>query len=331
LFCDNVNKRLGVGNNAPIGTIHALSSTPNSQIILQNSNNAYTISSSFNFVNRFQLSQNSDLPIFNIGQSDDTVTRGAIFEFFGKGFGGSNNVEGLRFLLNNPFGITGTQNIVIDSHGGGNGVIRNIELRTQNNNNQFILFTSGNACINQSTDAGFRLDVNGTTRFQGNSQITGNLLLNTTVDSGDRLRVNGTVRIDSVTNATGDIVTIDANNVLRRRTSIQLRNDINVDSNLIQDLGNISGTVNINLALGTLITATLTGTTTLTFSGLPPTTRETQFKLRFSGNQTINFPSGTLFPSGIQPTTSGVLYELSCSINSSGQLIVYNSINDIRS
>jgi hypothetical protein len=160
---------------------------------------------------------------------------------------------------------------------------------------------------------------------------TGNVQIGTNSDSGDRLRVNGRVRIDSVTNATGDIVTIDANNVLRRRTSIQLRNDINVDSNLIQNLGNISGTVNINLDLGTLITATLTGTTTLTFSGLPPTTRETQFKLRFSGNQTINFPSGTLYPSGIQPTTFGVLYELSCSINSSGQLIVYNSINDIRS
>jgi hypothetical protein len=98
----------------------------------------------------------------------------------------------------------------------------------------------------------------------------------------------------------------------------------------IQDLGNISGTVNINLALGTLITATLTGTTTLTFSGLPPSTRETAFTLRFAGIHQINLPSGTRFPNGTAPTPSGVLYELPCSINSSGQLIVYGSINDIR-
>ena len=98
----------------------------------------------------------------------------------------------------------------------------------------------------------------------------------------------------------------------------------------IQDLGSISGTVNINLALGTLITATLTGTTTLTFSGLPPTTRETAFTLRFAGIHQINLPSGTRFPSGTAPTPSGVLYELPCSINSAGQVIVYGSINDIR-
>jgi hypothetical protein len=50
----------------------------------------------------------------------------------------------------------------------------------------------------------------------------GNLLLGTSTNSGDRLRVDGTVRLDSVTNATGDVVTIDANNVLRRRTTLQL-------------------------------------------------------------------------------------------------------------
>lgn len=50
----------------------------------------------------------------------------------------------------------------------------------------------------------------------------GNLLLGTSTNSGDRLRVDGTVRLDTVTNATGDVVTIDANNVLRRRTTLEL-------------------------------------------------------------------------------------------------------------
>ena len=50
----------------------------------------------------------------------------------------------------------------------------------------------------------------------------GNLLLGTSVNSGDRLRVDGTVRLDTVTSATGDVVTIDANNVLRRQTVAQI-------------------------------------------------------------------------------------------------------------
>ena len=50
----------------------------------------------------------------------------------------------------------------------------------------------------------------------------GNLLLGTSTNSGDRLRVDGTVRLDTVTSATGDVVTIDANNVLRRQTVAQI-------------------------------------------------------------------------------------------------------------
>jgi hypothetical protein len=98
----------------------------------------------------------------------------------------------------------------------------------------------------------------------------------------------------------------------------------------IQALGSISGTVDIDLTLGTLITATLTGTTTLTFSGLPPSTRETAFTLRFAGIEQINLPAGTKYPSGSVPTPEGALYELPCSINSAGNLIVYGVINDIK-
>jgi hypothetical protein len=65
----------------------------------------------------------------------------------------------------------------------------------------------------------------------------GNLLLNTTADSGDRLRVNGTVRLDSVTNATGDIVTIDANNVLRKRTPAQVLTDIGAEPAFTKNTG----------------------------------------------------------------------------------------------
>jgi hypothetical protein len=56
--------------------------------------------------------------------------------------------------------------------------------------------------------------------------FNGNVMIGTTTDSGNRLRVDGTVRFDSVTNATGDFVTIDANNVLRKRTATETRTDI---------------------------------------------------------------------------------------------------------
>lgn len=69
--------------------------------------------------------------------------------------------------------------------------------------------------------------MSGATRRMLIKSSTGNVLVNTTDDSGNTLRVNGTVRVDSVTNATGDIVTIDANSVLRRRTASQILTDIN--------------------------------------------------------------------------------------------------------
>jgi hypothetical protein len=99
---------------------------------------------------------------------------------------------------------------------------------------------------------------------------------------------------------------------------------------IILALGSISGTVDINLALGTLITATLTGATTLTFSGLPPSTRETAFTLRFAGIHAITLPAGTKYPAGSVPVPEGALYEIPCTINNAGELIVYGVINDIK-
>lgn len=55
---------------------------------------------------------------------------------------------------------------------------------------------------------------------------SGNVLIGTTVDSGNKLRVSGSVRLDSVSNGVGDIVRIDANGVLTRRTVAQTLTDI---------------------------------------------------------------------------------------------------------
>jgi hypothetical protein len=98
---------------------------------------------------------------------------------------------------------------------------------------------------------------------------------------------------------------------------------------ITQALGSITGTVNIDLMLGTLVTATLTDAVTFTFSGLPSTGRETAFTLRLSGIEQITFPVGTKFANGEVPTPEGALYEIPCSIDSTGALIVYGVINDI--
>jgi hypothetical protein len=98
---------------------------------------------------------------------------------------------------------------------------------------------------------------------------------------------------------------------------------------ITQALGSITGTVDIDLVLGTLVTATLTDAVTFTFSGLPSTGRETAFTLRLSGLEQITFPVGTKFANGEVPTPEGALYEIPCSIDSTGALIVYGVINDI--
>jgi hypothetical protein len=99
---------------------------------------------------------------------------------------------------------------------------------------------------------------------------------------------------------------------------------------IIQDLGSIDGTVDIDLLDGTLVIADLTDAVVFTFSGLPDNDKETAFTLRLSGLEQITFPVGTKFANGDVPTPEGSLYEIPCSIDSTGALIVYGVINDIK-
>jgi hypothetical protein len=157
----------------------------------------------------------------------------------------------------------------------------------------------------------------GSNTFIGNQTING---LHT---------VSGSTTLQTINNGIGDILTVSGSGLITKRTVSEIYSDIGVGTSVIQSLGSISGTVNINLSVGTLITATLTGSTTLSFIGLPSSNRELGFTLRFSGIQEIIFPTGTKFANGVPPTPSGDLYEIPCSIDSSGNVIVYGSINNI--
>lgn len=119
----------------------------------------------------------------------------------------------------------------------------------------------------------------------------------------------------------------DAEDVVLSATTLILQYQ---NTALIQNLGNISGNVSINLLNGTLIKATLTDAVSLSFTGLPTSDKETAFTLRFSGIFQITFPVGTKFANDIAPTLEAPLYELPCSIDSAGNVIVYGSINKIQ-
>lgn len=97
----------------------------------------------------------------------------------------------------------------------------------------------------------------------------------------------------------------------------------------IYALGSVSGSVSIDVSLGSVFTATLTGTTTLTFTGQPSSGFDKAFVLQFANDQTINLPSNTKYAEATPPDVTSASYQIICSIDSAGQLTVYGILNDI--
>jgi hypothetical protein len=152
------------------------------------------------------------------------------------------------------------------------------------------------------------------------------------IEAVEELQASVTILQNSVTDVT-DVV------LVRKSVLDDIIDEAEVVANLIlasqntaiiQDLGSIDGTVDIDLLDGTLVIADLTDAVVFTFSGLPDNDKETAFTLRLSGLEQITFPVGTKFANGEVPTPEGSLYEIPCSIDSTGALIVYGVINDIK-
>lgn len=81
--------------------------------------------------------------------------------------------------------------------------------------------------------------------------------------------------------------------------------DVNAsyDDRSIVSLGAVSGTTNINLGLGTNVTATIAGATTFTVSGLSSGKVNTvTLRLTNPGAYSITWPSGTTFNLNAAPT-----------------------------
>ena len=102
-------------------------------------------------------------------------------------------------------------------------------------------------------------------------------------------------------------------------------------SQVVNTKGDISGATTIDLSNGAYVEANLTGDVTLSFSGSPDSGVKS-FVLRFTTadtSYTITWPDGTKFAGGTAPVILGSEYELTCGIDSSGNLTVYGVVDGI--
>lgn len=151
LFWDDTNNRLGIGTNTPTYDLHLYSTSLNSPFVLIETN---AVASGSNYANGIIFSRTLGGATNNIG----------IFTDPSKGH--TTNADALTFALAlSPY----TRLLVIQQNGG-------ISAGTYAGNNiapanGFMI--SGNVLLGTTTDSGFKLDVNGTARIQGN--LTTNL------------------------------------------------------------------------------------------------------------------------------------------------------------
>ena len=103
-----------------------------------------------------------------LGIGTDTPTTSLMMQQNGASF-----IRMVRNLSTTEFGmfITNVRNGV--GQAGGVFTANNFEFRNSADTSAFLTINGGNVLINTTTDAGFRLDVNGTARVQGNTTISG--------------------------------------------------------------------------------------------------------------------------------------------------------------
>jgi hypothetical protein len=217
LFYDAVNNRLGVGTNTPTESISVhgnillgpiQSNATDRKLTIAGYNNAQiefnlhdgwgkpTIAAGFGgsvkFVNYGVQSTNLD---FVFGESS---SRQGSMRFY------SNSNEAIKFGTNAGYPISYLGVFEQGSNYQGGLIIKTRSSPTVTND--FVFDRYGYLGIGTTTPA-YKLDVNGTTRIQSDLTVT-------------------------TTNATGDFATIDASNILRKRTAAQVLTDIGAQAAL---------------------------------------------------------------------------------------------------
>lgn len=196
LSWDNTNGRLGIGTSSPIqkldvvGTARFTTATingTNGTITIDQvagGNYLYSLNSASSAWRDFTI-QTNGVDVLNV-LSTGRVTLGtktsATNTLLTLNSGGLNAIESsgnVSFKTCNTFFVEGTNRLAIGSSGVQNeiaSVAQNASgwknLAFQTNGTTATLFTTGNFAINTTTDAGFKLDVNGTARVQDTLTVT---------------------------------------------------------------------------------------------------------------------------------------------------------------
>jgi hypothetical protein len=185
LFFDDVNNRLGIGTNTPTVPLHI-----NGASIIRGDIDISSTGPDGDGANRLIIggrsTQLANIQLFNAGtgrihlnpwnNSGVNIT-GSLQVTGGITFGGSLNFANNQGIFGSAGSYLlpyegGTGNFFINASTLSEGISK-IRLRTGTvSTDRVIIFGNGNVAINTTTDAGFKLDVNGTARVQGITTIT---------------------------------------------------------------------------------------------------------------------------------------------------------------